>query len=231
VNQEAEHAGRSTTGVGFRRVPWIPEETMAVVAGVIAVLLGIAAILRSDMGYALSAIPSGLAFLGVAVWARRSAPARIAANRRRREAMIGAPQRWTDGELWNLRTSDDVDELHRVAERAADRRTEQAQRWFVSHFFTHGPDWVVSINGGEPTPLTIPDFWELADRIPPKAMLRITEHALVVEVFPQRAWRRAAGRKRPHPPEAVWELRPAHCRCAMPGWRTDDPAPAPQGYL
>jgi hypothetical protein len=94
VNQEAEHAGRSTTGVGPWNVPWILEEILAVVAGVMAVLLGIAAILRSDMAYALSAIPSGLAFLGVAVWARRSAPARVAANRRRREAVIGAPQRW-----------------------------------------------------------------------------------------------------------------------------------------
>jgi uncharacterized membrane protein len=80
VNQEVEHAVRSTTGVGSRRVPWILEEILVVVAGVITVLLGIAAILRSDMAYALSAIPSGLAFLGVAVWTRRSAPARVAAN-------------------------------------------------------------------------------------------------------------------------------------------------------
>jgi hypothetical protein len=109
-----------------------------VVAGVIAVLFGSAAIVRSDLAYALIASPSGLAFLGVAVWARRSAPARIAANRKRREAMIGAPQLWTDGELWTLRTSDDVDELHRLAERATDRRTEQAERWLVSHFFTQG---------------------------------------------------------------------------------------------
>ncbi len=138
-----------------------------------------------------------------------------------------SPQLWTDAELWRLRTSDDLDELHRLLERATDRRTEEAERWFFSHFFTHGPDWVVSINGGEPTPVAIPGYRELSERIPPKGMLRITEHALVVEVFAQPAWRRAAARKRQHPPEAVWELRPAHCRCAMPGWRTDDPALAP----
>ncbi|HEV2070352.1 MAG TPA: hypothetical protein VGR26_11200 [Acidimicrobiales bacterium] len=231
MNEEAEHADRPGTGVGPQRVSWILEEILAVVAGVILFLAGIAAILRSDMGDALSTIPSGLAFLGVAVWARRSAPARIAANRKRREAIIGTPQLWTDAELWSLRTSADVDELHRVVERATDRRTDEAERWFLSHFFTHGPDWVVSINGGEPTPLAIPRYRELAERIPPKGMLQITEHALVVEVFAQPAWRRAASRKRRHSPEAVWELRPAHCRCAMPGWRTDDPAPAPQGYL
>lgn len=68
-------------GCGFSARSMDPGGDPAVVAGVIAVLLGIAAILRSDMAYALSAIPSGLAFLGVAVWARRSAPARVAANR------------------------------------------------------------------------------------------------------------------------------------------------------
>ncbi|MDP9459183.1 MAG: hypothetical protein M3Q22_02675 [Actinomycetota bacterium] len=55
------------------------------------------------------------------------------------------------GELWTLRTSDDVDELHRLVERATDRRTEEAERWFVSHFFTHGPVWEGRVRGEDRT--------------------------------------------------------------------------------
>jgi len=210
----------------------IEAHTIAGAGPTIFLTLAIVSIIQGDLGAAGGNLAAGLSLGALLLWDRRSAPRRIAANRRRRQALIREPELWTDEELWTIRTSDDFDLLGEIAARARQRRTEEAERWFVSHFFEHGPDWEMSVDGGEPVPVTVQRYGDLLSRLSTRSDLNINEHSLSAEVFAKPSWRRVVGSPgRAKQGESTLEFRPAHCRCVMPSWRTDTPASAPLGYL
>lgn len=181
--------------------------------------LGIIGLLSGQPSAAFFGIGTGLVMWGTVAWDRRNAPRLAESNRKWREGLIRDPSLWTDDELDIIRHSGSVDHMYHTATRAMQRRTAEAERWFVSHFFEHGPEWMLTVDGADPVPVTIQRYGDLIARLPPTSDLLVYEHTLLAEVW-------AATRKgRRRPLEATWEFRPAHCRCVMPSWRTDPTAP------
>lgn len=92
---------------------------------------------------------------------------------------------------------------------------------------------MLSVDEGETVPVMIQRYGDLVSRLPPRSDLNIRERSLFAEVSSEPASRRLTlgllGRAKQR--ESTWEFRPARCRCVMPSWRTDIPAPAPPGYL
>lgn len=177
-------------------------------------MANIAAVVMLGFGIATRqpvAIAAGCLMLVALVFIQRRAPE---ASRKMREGLMGDPSNWTEEERHTILTTDSIDLLKKVALKATDRRTEAADKWFLSHFFEHGPDWLVTDPDGEIIPATIQRLSDIPDRFPPDKplALRLRDHSIVAEAYDHRAswW---SSRK---PPSRCWDFRPAHCQCFMP---------------
>jgi hypothetical protein len=127
---------------------------------------------------------------------------------------------WTDRELELLTKHAGplgVDITHWVFVMAMARRVEDARLWFPRHLEEHGPEWIRTGPDGATT-IRIEALGDLVcpTEGPRGVQCLFQEKSIRLLDNPPRQSVRSWWHGRGRPPR-IWEFRPAHCECTMPG--------------
>jgi hypothetical protein len=136
-----------------------------------------------------------------------------------REEALEDPALWTAGEWSKLQAAGGslgVDRFHWVCVEAMARRVRHAEAWFPGHLDRHGPEWVRTGPDGAEAPVRVETLADLRAQVPAtRVECFFRERSIAFQSKERRSLRTWwATRRQPAP---VWEFRPLHCDCTMPG--------------